>query len=87
MLNLNENITHLIALIGLLAAAVLLIIFGHSFINSDYVFGTITTLAGALFGYRFGVGVVPPGMADQLAQAQTILQQNAIPPTPDATHA
>lgn len=55
-LNLSDNVTHLIALIGLLATAVLLVIFAHSYISADYVFGTIATMAGALFGYKFGVG-------------------------------
>ncbi len=88
MSSLSDNMVHLLALLGLLATCVLLVLFGHQYINSDYVFGTSTTLAGALFGYRFGVGVIPPDVAAQLAQAQALLQaQNPVParapePTP-----
>jgi hypothetical protein len=83
-LNLSDNLVHLIALIALLASAVILIIFGHPYINSDYVFGTVTTLSGALFGYRFGVGVVPPAMVAQIAQAQAQAQTTQQVPAPQS---
>lgn len=55
-MNLSDNWTHLIGLVAVLACGTLLIIFAHSFIDPAYVFGTCFTVAGAIFGYKFGSG-------------------------------
>ena len=75
MLNLSDNLTHLIALVSLLAATVLLVIFAHSYISADYVFGTMATMAGALFGYKFGVGA-----SDTQPPAAQLPPMSVVPP-------
>lgn len=81
MFSLSDNVVHLGALMGLLVACVLLVIFGHSYINSDYVFGTVTTLAGALFGYRFGAGSVTSPTIALAAPVEQLAPQNGTPPS------
>lgn len=71
MFDLSDNLTHLIALVSLLAATVLLVVFAHSYISADYVFGTMATMAGALFGYKFGVGATAPASAPAAPAEQT----------------
>jgi hypothetical protein len=86
MPQLSDNLTHVLALVALLATCVLLIVFGHGYVNSDYVFGTTTTLAGALFGYRFGTtGGMTPETAVKLAQDNLTTQAQETPPMPEPT--
>ena len=80
MLNLSDNLTHLIALMGLLATAVLLVIFAHSYISADYVFGTISAMAGALFGYKFGVGVSDAAQPSTTPQPASLPPMSVVPP-------
>lgn len=80
MVNLSDNLTHLIALMGLLATAVLLVIFAHSYISADYVFGTLATMAGALFGYKFGVGSSDSAQPPASPQPVQLPPMSMVPP-------
>lgn len=56
----SNNILHILAASIIMASAVLLILFGHAYVDAAYVFGTCTTLLGGILGYNFGVSNPSP---------------------------
>lgn len=69
-MDISNNLTHLIMAIAVLAAGVVLIIVGHTYVDVAYVYGTTFTLVGSILGFNFGVATPSPTQAQALSDAQ-----------------